>query len=118
MGYLQNSVCYATYNEAMSAKFSASPVWSYDLTNSLFHTDVVTYTTAGSWVIQHWTSPLTAASLLNITKTKVIPTLDFPPCTPNSPDAMFADGLSMGWGVVAAMFAGLAVIFIARSFYR
>lgn len=31
---------------------------------------------------------------------------------------MFNDGMQMGWGVVAAMFGALAVIFLKKSFFR
>lgn len=40
-------------------------------------------------------------------------------CDPTAQSAqsvvMFADGLEMGWGVVGAMFAALAVIFVAKA---
>lgn len=42
-------------------------------------------------------------------------------CDPGLTDTatvFFMDGLQMGWGVVAAMAAALAVIFIKKSFFR
>lgn len=42
-------------------------------------------------------------------------------CDPGLSDTatvFFMDGLEMGWGVVAAMVAALAVIFIKKSFFR
>lgn len=42
-------------------------------------------------------------------------------CDPGLTDTasvFFQDGLQMGWGVIAAMAAALAVIFIKKSFFR
>lgn len=40
------------------------------------------------------------------------------PALVDQSSVFFADGLQMGWGVVAAMAAALAVIFIKKSFFR
>lgn len=40
------------------------------------------------------------------------------PCDPAISTAPFFDGMTMGWGVVSAMAAAAAIIFIKKAFYR
>lgn len=39
-------------------------------------------------------------------------------CDPAVDTTAFMDGMQMGWGVVAAMFAALSIIFIKQAFFR
>lgn len=109
-GYLFSQTCYRTLAEATSAHWSVTPT---DITpgSTSYISDVVWSGTA--WVIKKYT--LASNGTLTLNSTTTAPTLSFETC-----DTMqkFNDGLSLGWGVVAAMAAVWSVRFVARVVSR
>lgn len=60
---------------------------------------------------------LVATSQYTFTHPMVLARCD-PADTLGTNTAFYADGMQMGWGVVSAMAAALAIIFIKKSFFR
>lgn len=109
-GYLFHDVCYPTLAAATSAHWSVTPAHLTPGTTS-YIADVVW--SGSAWVIKKYT--LSSTGSLTLNSTTNAPTLAFETCDTM---AKFNDGLSLGWGVVAAMAAVWGVRFISRALTR
>ena len=110
MGYLFKSQCFETLAEATAAHWSEKPA-DFTPGATSYLTDVIWSGTA--WQIKKYT--LSSAGVLTNNTTTNLPVLAFPTC--NSTDAYF-DGMTLGWGVAAAMVAAFSIKFIARALHR
>jgi hypothetical protein len=110
MGALNNGYCYATTSDAADNHFSgAGPAFTAGSTSYQQWYEKV----AGVWVIKRQ-SIASNGSITNLANSNAtIPV--FAPCDENQ---NFFDGLTLGWGVAAAMVAAFAVKFIARGLTR
>lgn len=109
-GYLFNRYCYPTSAQAADAYFSGS---------GPFHVPGATsyqswYSkSAGNWILQRITISSTGSSTTLNSVAMVTPT--FASCDTS---AVFLDGMTLGWGVAAAMVAAFAVKFLSRALHR
>lgn len=110
MGYNFNSTCYTTNAEAADAYFlSASPAFTSGSTSYLSWFEKV----SNVWQIKRQSIAANGTvSNLNAS-TATVPA--FPTCTQSQ---NFLDGVTLGWGVAAAMIAAFAVKFLARGLSR
>lgn len=115
MGFLHDGICWETYDEAMSVKFGTDPVLETSATNGVDKIHFYDYVN-GAW---HWSEWSTSGGAWTLQYHSPMPVISFPACVPGAMnEQMFNDGLQMGWGVVTAMFAALAVIFISKAIFR
>lgn len=106
-GYLYNSICFPSFSEATAARWSeVKPGISAGATSYL--TDVQWSGTV--WQIKRYTLSSTGALTLNTTT--AAPTLSFPTCDTFT---NFNDGMTLGWGVVAAMVAAYAFTLMRKG---
>jgi len=105
-GAIVGAKCYNTSAEAVDAFYSASaPVLSSGSTSYL--TEFVKE--SGAWKLKQWT--ITASSTtLRYSRDAPIPT--FPACDPTE---KFFDGMTLGWGIAAAMIAVSALMLARRG---
>jgi hypothetical protein len=106
-GFLHQNVCYASLAEATAAHWSANPVFITPGTTS-YISDTVWSGTA--WVIKKYT--LSSAGALTLNSTTTAPTLAFPTCETGQE---FLDGMTVGWGVAAAVIGAWVIKNLRRS---
>lgn len=106
-GYLFQNVCYPSLSDATAAKWQSQPsgitagTTSY-LTNLEF--------SGTAWQIKRYT--LSSSGTLTLNTTTLAPSLTFPTCDTFT---NFNDGLTLGWGVVAAMAAAYAFTLMRKG---
>lgn len=107
VGYLYNGHCYASANEAADAYFSAfTPVINAGATSyATLYAKV-----SGVWYARGYS--INSSGIWTLRYNSVSPVPIFPTCDPVS---SFTDGMTLGWGVAAAMVAVYAVNLIRRS---
>lgn len=106
-GFLHQNVCYASLAEATAAHWSMNPVFITAGSTS-YIADTVWSGTA--WVVKKYTLSSTGALTLNSTTNA--PALSFPTCETGQE---FLDGMSVGWGVAAAIVAAWVVKNLRRG---
>lgn len=106
-GALVGSKCFADVGEATDAYYSAvSPAQT---------PGAVTYLsefikTSGGWVLRRY--QVGSDGSVGTLSDASLPAMTFPSCDPR---AAFFDGMTMGWGVVAAMAAAWAVVAMKKG---
>lgn len=112
-----NKVCYSTLQQAIDAHFTQAPspyVWA-STTSDIYHD--LTYSTVApvGWRWNGYTVSSTGTITLN--HSTLVPVPNFPSCTLDvTPAEQFADGITLGWGVVAACIAAFALLFLKDAF--
>ena len=96
---------------AVDAYFSAIPVATS--VTGLTSYEFSYIKNAGVWFMQKLTIANNGNITVNFTVSAVVPT--FPSCDST---VAFFDGMQIGWGVVAAMAAALAIIFLKNSLFQ
>ena len=107
---LVNNVCHPSLAAAANAYFGAIPV---DVSVSAGVTTVIEYlfyVPSLSWTIKSTSYSLIGTPSTNFWRFVTAPA--FPDCDLT---AAYFDGMQMGWGVVAAMAAALAIIFLKNA---
>ena len=110
MGALFNQTCYATNAEAADAFFLAQgPFYTAGSTSYLgwFEKNATT------WQIKRQSISSSGTVTTLTASNATVPT--FPACTQSQ---NFTDGMTLGWGVAAAMVAAFGVKFLARALNR
>lgn len=105
-------ICYAVQQDAIDAHFQSIPP---SVLNSATNTYVFSYvrTAAPAWISNKQTFSSTGLITNNFSVTQANPVMGL--CTlPNDPSTNFKDGVTMGWGVAAAMI----VVFVIRRVFR
>lgn len=101
-GYLTNGQCYPTLFEAESAHWSQVAGGVVPSGNTSY---LIDYAWDGSqFVAQRYT--ISNSGAMSLTSTTALPSLSFPTCDPT---ASFYDGMTLGWGVLAACVAAFGV---------
>jgi len=100
-GYLFKGQCFSTLAAATSAHWTDSPSFIVPGTTS-YISDTVWSGTA--WVVKKYT--LSSTGTLTLNSTTNAPVLAFETCDTT---ANFNDGMTLGWGVAAAMVAAFAI---------
>lgn len=106
-GFLHLNVCYASLADATAAHWSANPVFITAGSTS-YISDIVWSGTA--WVIKKYT--LSSAGALTLNSTTNAPILSFPTCETGQE---FLDGMTVGWGVAAAIVAAWVIKNLRRG---
>ena len=114
-GFLHNGICFDSYNAAMSVKFGSDPVLETTATQG----DQIHFYQMLPDGLWYWSEYSTQGSAWTLQYHSPMPQISFTSCDPadtfGTNAAMFAEGMAMGWGVVAAMAAALAVIFLKNA---
>lgn len=111
-GFYMNGICHASQAEAIDAFVSMTPV----LTNSQYLTTL----SAAASGVSAMTISTNTMNLAGAGNTFVAHSASLPlrPCDPVISTTPFFDGMTMGWGVVSAMAAAVAIIFIKKALFR
>lgn len=110
-GFWMHGICRASQAEAIDAFISVSPV----ISGQYFTTLSAIPSGTGSMTVG--TNTMDLASVSNTFQAHS-GTLPLKPCDPAISTEPFFDGMTMGWGVVSAMAAAAAIIFIKKAFFR
>lgn len=110
-GFWVTGKCYATLSEAVTAFNATSPI----MTGQYFTAINASASGASSMAISTYTLDLVLAPNTFVVHSFTLPLKS---CDPAISTAPFFDGMTMGWGVVSAMAAAAAIIFIKKAFYR
>lgn len=115
---LVGSVCYSSVTVAADAYFGAIPTAvsiNGAITTVVQHVFYIPAALpgAGYWTIKSISYNATGIPSTNFWRSVTAPA--FPGCDVSQP---YLDGIEIGWGVAAAMFSALAIIFLKKSFYR
>lgn len=105
-GYKFADRCYSSIVDATSAKWSAAKQTDATPGTTSYLTNIEWSGTA--WVLNRYT--LSSTGTLTLNTTTALPAQSFETCDTS---AQFLDGLTVGWGVAAAMIVA-AVIMAAR----
>ena len=106
-GYLYNQICFPTLAEATAAKWQNQPAGVTAGTASY----ITNFDYSGTvWQIKRYT--LSSTGTLTLNTTTSAPVLTFPACDTFT---NFNDGLTLGWGVVAAMVAAYAFTLMRKG---
>lgn len=106
-GFLYQSQCFNTLADATAAHWSEQPAFMTAGSTS-YITDVVW---SGSlWQVKKYT--LSSAGALTLNSTTSLPAVTFPTCETAE---TFNDGMSLGWGVAAAIVAAWVVKNLRRG---
>lgn len=112
LGYSVGGVCFSTSAEAVDAYYSNIPP-------SILQTATTAYKlhylySGGSWLLQKQTISSTGALTTNYTI--AVPTNVYGSCAlSNDPATNFFDGMTLGWGVAAAMIFAWAIWVLRRG---
>jgi hypothetical protein len=111
MGSRVNDTCYKTDLEAQDAYYSAAALAHAPATTSTLQM----FAWSGSaWRVKQYS--ISSAGAVTLKWDAPAPALTFPACTVEDDAAtQFADGMTLGWGVAAAMVAAWAVWFLRRG---
>ena len=104
-GFLHGGQCYPSLAEATAAKWSVQPA-GITAGSTSYITGAEWSGTA--WVLKRYTLSSTGALTLNTTTNA--PVQNFPTCNTFE---RFNDGMTIGWGVAAAMVCAYALRFVA-----
>lgn len=106
-GALVGSVCYLSQDAAADAYYSAvAPSQTPGGTTYLSEFVKV----SGVWKLRRY--QVSSAGDVSMLTDAVAPAITFPTC---DPAGSFKDGMTVGWGVVAAMIAAWAVVTVRRG---
>ena len=106
-GYLYDQICFPTLGEATAAKWQKQPAGVTAGTTSY----ITNFDYSGSaWQIKRYT--LSSTGTLTLNTTTAAPLQTFPTCDTFT---NFNDGLTLGWGVVAAMVAAYAFTLMRKG---
>lgn len=106
-GHLVNGRCFSTLDAATDSFYSVAGMKVYAATTSYEH---YFYKSAGVW--RHKSNTLTSTGTRNQRYDIVAPVPAFPAC---DPAASFFDGISIGWGIAAAMIAASSFALMRRA---
>lgn len=106
-GFLHQSQCFNTLADATAAHWSMNPAFITAGSTS-YMADVVFSGTV--WQLKQYT--LTSAGVLTNVSTTSLPALTFPTCETGQ---NFTDGMSLGWGVAAAIVAAWVIKNLRRG---
>jgi len=106
-GALVGATCYVSQDAAQDAYYSAAaPSQTPGGTSYLSEFVKV----AGVWKVRRY--QISSAGDVSMLSDAAAPAIVFPPC---DPAGTFKDGMTVGWGVVAAMIAAWGVVSLRRG---
>lgn len=106
-GFLHQSQCFNTLADATAAHWSMNPAFITAGSTS-YIADVIYSGTL--WQVKKYT--LSSAGALTLNSTTSLPALTFPTCETAQ---NFTDGMSLGWGVAAAIVAAWVIKNLRRG---
>ena len=109
-GTLFREVCYSSAAGAEDAYFTAQPIGNTAGSTSYMN---IFQEVGGVWKLTGYSINSSGVWTQRFSTNASVPQL--PACDPAQ---SFLDGMEIGWGVVAAMAAAVAIIFIRKSFFR
>lgn len=110
MGNFSKGICWPSNAQAVDAYFSSLAPFQ---TIGSFTTENIYTFDGSSWQLSQYS--ISSAGVRNLVYSTPAPSLSFPTCiTPNDPDTLFTDGLTLGWGVAAAMVAAWGISYLTK----
>lgn len=109
-GFAVNGICAADSAAAMQ---SIAQTYPQIIGNNLYSLDNISGSSAPSFSFTLSEAPLPSGVVSSNSFT-----IQLVPCDPVISTTPFFDGMTMGWGVVAAMAAASSIIFLKYSFFR
>lgn len=106
-GFLHNGYCFTTLAEATAKHWAENPAFITAGSTS-YMADVVFNGTV--WQLKKYT--LSSTGVLTNNSTTTLPALTFPAC---NTEQMFMDGMTVGWGIAAAIIAAWVIKNLRRG---
>ncbi|EKZ97634.1 hypothetical protein D769_19293 [Cupriavidus sp. HMR-1] len=106
-GALVGGTCYLNQGAAADAYYSAAAPSQVPGGTSYLSAFVKV---SGAWVLRRY--QISSTGDVAMLADAAVPVIQFPPC---DPAANFMDGMTVGWGVVAAMFLAWGVVYLRRG---
>jgi len=114
LGYSVRGQCFATAQEALDAFYTNTPPFMSPLTGTTSFYKFHYQLTGTTWQLRSETITVLGDKVINFTVTA--PTNIYGSCTlPADAASNFADGMTLGWGVAAAMVFAWAIWVLRRG---